>query len=168
MLIAFHCISLFSSFQVKLIKSTCDGYLVAKSCPTLAIPWTVARQARLFMGFSKQEYWSVLPCPPPGNLPNPGLPHCRWILYQLSHQGSQEYWNGWPIPSPGDLPSPGIEPGSPALQAGSLPAEVPWKPQPCVYTMYIPCVFLLTHYLVFYPPKYFVWKLLNKNKGPNS
>ena len=33
----------------------------------------------------------------------------------------QEYWSGWPFPSPGDLPDPGIEPGSPALQAASLP-----------------------------------------------
>ena len=35
-------------------------------------PWTVACQAPLSMGFSKQEYWSGLPCPPPGALPNPG------------------------------------------------------------------------------------------------
>ena len=35
----------------------------------------------------------------------------------------QEYWNGLLFPSPGDLPDPGIEPGSPALQAGSLPSE---------------------------------------------
>ena len=35
-------------------------------------PWTVAHQAPLSMGFSKQEYWSGLPCPPPGDLPNPG------------------------------------------------------------------------------------------------
>ena len=33
----------------------------------------------------------------------------------------QDYWNGLPFPSPGDLPDPGIEPGSPALQADSLP-----------------------------------------------
>ena len=38
---------------------------VAISCPTLAIPWTVACQAPLFMGFSKQEYWSGLLCPSP-------------------------------------------------------------------------------------------------------
>ena len=38
-----------------------------------ATPWTVARQAPLFMGFSWQEYWSELPCPPPGDLPNPGI-----------------------------------------------------------------------------------------------
>ena len=35
-------------------------------------PWTAARQAPLSMGFSRQEYWSGLPCPPPGDLPNPG------------------------------------------------------------------------------------------------
>ena len=36
-----------------------------------------------------------------------------------------EYWSGQPVPSPGDLPDPGIEPGSPALQADSLPTELP-------------------------------------------
>ena len=56
-------------------------------------PWTVARQAPLSMGFSRQEYWSRLP-----------------------------------FPSPGDLPNPGIEPGSLALQADILTAELPGKP----------------------------------------
>ena len=55
-------------------------------------PWTVACQAPLLIGFSRQEYWSGLPFPPPGNLPNPriepGLLHCRWILYCLGHLGS--------------------------------------------------------------------------------
>ena len=37
--------------------------LVAKSCPTLATPWTVAHQVPLSMGFSRQEYWSGLPFP---------------------------------------------------------------------------------------------------------
>ena len=36
-----------------------------------ATPWTVALQAPLSMGFSRQEYWSGLPCPLPGDLPNP-------------------------------------------------------------------------------------------------
>ena len=36
-------------------------------------PWTVAHQAPLSMGFPRQEYWSGLPCPPPGDLPNPGI-----------------------------------------------------------------------------------------------
>ena len=35
-----------------------------------------------------QEYWSEQPIPFPGDLPDPGLPHCRQILYRLSHQGS--------------------------------------------------------------------------------
>ena len=38
-----------------------------------ASPWTVAHQAPLSMGFSRQEYWSGLPCPSPGDLPNPGI-----------------------------------------------------------------------------------------------
>ena len=36
-------------------------------------PWTVAYQASLSMGFSTQEYWSGLPFPAPGDLPNPGI-----------------------------------------------------------------------------------------------
>ena len=65
------------------------GGVVAKPCPTLATPWTVACQAPLSMGFSRQEYW-----------------------------------RGLPFHSPGGLPNPGIEPGSPALQADSLPTEL--------------------------------------------
>ena len=52
--------------------------------------WTIARQAPLSMGFPTEEYWSGLPFPPPGHLPNPGIkgasyvPYIgRWILYQL-------------------------------------------------------------------------------------
>ena len=41
----------------------------------------------------------------------------------------QEYWSGLPFPSPVHLPDPGIEPGSPALQAYSLPPEPPGKPK---------------------------------------
>ena len=59
-------------------------------------PWTVAHQASLSVGFSRQENWS-----------------------------------GLPFPSPGHLPDPGTEPGSPALQADSLPSEPPGKPYPC-------------------------------------
>ena len=47
--------------------------LVAKSCPTQATPWPVARQVPLFMAFSRQEYWSELPFPSPGDLPDPGI-----------------------------------------------------------------------------------------------
>ena len=44
--------------------------VVSNSFVTL---WTIAHQAPLSMGFSRQEYWSGLPCPPPGGLPNPGI-----------------------------------------------------------------------------------------------
>ena len=41
--------------------------------PLFATPWTVAYQAPPSMGFSRQEYWSGLPFPSPGDLPNPGI-----------------------------------------------------------------------------------------------
>ena len=46
--------------------------LDAQLCPAV-IPWTIASQAPLSMGFSKQEYWSGLPFPSPGDLPDPGI-----------------------------------------------------------------------------------------------
>ena len=55
-------------------------------------PWTIARQAPLFMGFPRQEYWSGLPFPSPGDLPDPGIktissaPQMDSLL--LSHQES--------------------------------------------------------------------------------
>ena len=49
------------------------GGLVTKSCPTLVTPWNVASQAPLSMEFSRQEYWSGLPFPSPGDLPDQGL-----------------------------------------------------------------------------------------------
>ena len=49
------------------------GGLVAKSCLTLVIPWTLACQAPLSMGFSREEYWSGLLFPSPGDLPHPGI-----------------------------------------------------------------------------------------------
>ena len=63
------------------------------SCVRLFVtPWTVAYQAPLSMGFSRQENWGGLPFPSPGDLPNPGIEsgiqHCRQTLYRLSHQGS--------------------------------------------------------------------------------
>ena len=47
------------------------GGLFAKSCPTLVTQWTVAWQAPLSMGFSRQGYWSGLPFPSPGYLLHP-------------------------------------------------------------------------------------------------
>ena len=67
---------------------------VTQSCLTLCDP--VAYQAPLSMGFSRQWYWSGLPFPSPGDLPNPGiepgLPNYRQTLYHLSHQGEMLGW----------------------------------------------------------------------------
>ena len=83
-----------SDLQVHVVPPPCPGHrmgtftisccVVAQSCPALSEP------ARLFCpcGFSRQEYWSGLLCPPPGYLPNPRLLHFRQILYSLSYQGS--------------------------------------------------------------------------------
>ena len=58
--------------------------------------WTLAHQAPLSMGFSRQKYWSRLPFPPPGDLSDPGIEHVfcvscigRWILY---------HWATWKAP----------------------------------------------------------------------
>ena len=67
--------------------------LSLRCVPLFVTPWTVAHQAPLSMGFSREEYWNRLP-----------------------------------FPFLGDLPHPGFEPGSPALQAVSLPSELPGKP----------------------------------------
>ena len=55
-------------------KSTMKSQSVTHSVmANSATLWTVAHQAPYSMGFSRQEYWSGLPCPPPGDLPNPGI-----------------------------------------------------------------------------------------------
>ena len=60
-----------------------------------ATQWTIACQAPLSMEISRPEYWSWLPFPSPGDLPdqgsNSGLPHCRQVLYHLSYQGSPQF-----------------------------------------------------------------------------
>ena len=62
----------FSWFSLPSFSLTFGG-LVAKSCLTLATPWTGAHKAPLFRGFPRQEYWSGLSFTPPGDLPNPGV-----------------------------------------------------------------------------------------------
>ena len=69
------------STPIKLMLEHHQGYgyqasvlcLVAQLCLILCGTWAVAHQDPLSMGFSRQEYWSGLPCPPPGDLPNPGI-----------------------------------------------------------------------------------------------
>ena len=77
--------------------------------------WTVASQAPLSMGFSRQEYWSGLPCPPPGDLPDPGMKPTSLMSPTLA-DGLE--W--FAMPFSGDLLKPGIEPAAPALQVDFL------------------------------------------------
>ena len=68
---------------------TCMCVLSCFSRVQLFVPlWTVDRQTPLSMGFSRQEYWSRLPCPPPGNLPNPGT---EWAKVQKRAEGQEKY-----------------------------------------------------------------------------
>ena len=89
-------------------------------------PWTI-------QDFSRPEYWNGLPCPPLGDLPNPGskpgLPQCRRILYHLRHQGNLRIleWVAYPFSRGSSQPRNWT--GVPALQADSLPAELQGKPK---------------------------------------
>ena len=80
------------------------GGVVTKSCLTLATPWTIACQAPLSVGYSRQEYWSGLPFPSPGDLPNPGIeprppalqadslpPELQGKPWSLSYKGSNPF-----------------------------------------------------------------------------
>ena len=80
-------------------QSTGSGCASVLSCfsqvQLFATLWTIVPQALLPMGFSRQEYWSGLPCPPPGDLPNPGTepesplsPALQAVSLLLSHQGN--------------------------------------------------------------------------------
>ena len=63
-------------------------------------PWTVAHQAPVSMGFSRQEYWSGLPCPSPGDLPDPGIkPQSPAFQADSLRFEPQRRWSG-PSPQP--------------------------------------------------------------------
>ena len=86
------------------------------------------------MGFSRREYWSGLPCPPPGDHPNPGIQPRSPELQAgslLSEPPRKPKNTGVGSLSllQGDLLDPGNELDSPAMQADSLPAQLPGKPE---------------------------------------
>ena len=89
-----------------------------QSCPTPVILWTIACQAPLSIGFSRQEYWSGLPCLPPEDLPKPGTEptplmspamtnffttSATWLENYIAVVLPQE-WEFW---APGHSPQPG-------------------------------------------------------------
>ena len=95
--------------------------------------WTVAHQAPLSMRFSRQEYWSGLPCLLQRNLPNPRIKPRSSTLqaYSLPSEPPRKPKNtgmGSLSVLQGIFLTPGLKPGSPALQADSLSAELPGSP----------------------------------------
>ena len=62
-------------------------------CPTLCKSMDCSPSDSMSMGFPRQEYWSGLPFPSPGDPPNPGIKPRSPALQALSHQGSLEYVN---------------------------------------------------------------------------
>ena len=90
-----HCLfgAVFQSYMKCLLGYSPHELMLShfRCAPVFAILWTVAHQAPLSMGFSRQEYWSGLPWPPPGDLPNLGMgnvssvsPALQGVLYLLS------------------------------------------------------------------------------------
>ena len=116
-----------------IIKEHAVLCLVTQSCLTLCDPMDCSPPGSSLHGDSPGNNTEV-GCHAllQGILPiqglKPGLPHCRQILYHLSHQGSPiiPEWVAYPFSR--DTSDPGIKPGSPELQVDSLPAELPRKP----------------------------------------
>ena len=93
-----------------------------------ATPWTLAHQVPPSMGFSRQEYWSGLPLPSPGDLPDPGI-EPRSPTLRASELPGKNWDSGLQWLSPGDLPDPEIKPmslTSPALAGGFLTTCSTW------------------------------------------
>ena len=71
--------------QLFILGNVCMCMLSPISCVQLfATLGTVACQAALSMGFSRQEYWSGFPCPPAGNLPDPGIEPASFTVPALA------------------------------------------------------------------------------------
>ena len=70
-------------FQQQLFMYICTYHAEMLSHVRLATLWTVAHQGPLSMGFLRQEYWSGLPFPPPGNLPKPGVKPASFMCLAL-------------------------------------------------------------------------------------
>ena len=104
-------------------------------------PWSIAHQAPLSMGILQASIleWAAMPSSRGSSQPRNRTQvfHIagRFFTIQAPRE-AQEYWSGCPIPSPWDLPISGIEPGTPALQVDSLPAELPGKPLLLLYPKY--------------------------------
>ena len=103
--------------------------LVAQLCPTLCNPMDCSPLGFSVHGILQARILEWVAMPSGGS----SQPKDQTQVFHIADgfftiwatREAQEYWSGYPMPSPGALHNPGIEPGSPALQADSLPAELP-------------------------------------------
>ena len=95
-----------------------------------ASPWTTARQATLSVGILQARIleWLAMPSSRGTSKPRAQTQASHIAGGFWATRQAQEYWSGQPIPSPGGLPDPGIQLRSPALQADTLPADLPGRP----------------------------------------
>ena len=91
------------------------GLLRVRGCVSIPNTWPQTSYLKVLVTQSCLTLCNTMDCSLPGSSVYGVL---KW----------QEYWSGLPFPSPGDLPNSGNEPGSPELQADSLPSEPPGKP----------------------------------------
>ena len=108
----------------------CWLHSVPQSCPVLCDPTDCGPQAPLSMGILQARIleWVAMPSSRGSSQPRDRIQVPRIagrFFTSWATREAQEYESGQPMPSPGDLPDPPIELGSPALQADSLPAELP-------------------------------------------
>ena len=89
---------LFSLLSIPALKAVCVCAQLLSHVRLSATSRTAARQAPLSMGFSRQEYWSGLPFPPPGDLPNPGIKPVFPATPALAG-GFFYHWASWGAPS---------------------------------------------------------------------
>ena len=87
-----------SIFSVLLCDTCCSVLSRFSHVRLFMTPWPVARQPPLSMGFSRQEYWSGLPCPPPGDLPDPGIKPVYLTSPTLQEDSTAEPWRKLILP----------------------------------------------------------------------
>ena len=99
--------------------------LITRHVRLFATPWTAAGQVLCSWGFSRQEHWSGLPCPPPGDLPNPGI----------KPRSSTLQVDSLPSKAPGKLKNTGV--GSLSLFQIFLTQELNWGLLHCRWIHYL-------------------------------
>ena len=125
---------LYRRFSLDIYFKHSSGWVCTKlfqPCPALCSRWTVAHQAPLSMGFSTQEYWSGLPCPPPGDLANPE-PEPASLLSPALQASS----------------SPLVPPGKPQHSSVYMPIPVSQFTPPLLFPLNVHMLVLYAHVFI--------------------